>query len=131
MVDATWTSGDSTVRWTRRRGPGEDSGLVDNNSSPSFGTKLLAISGTLALIAYMLIGFLLDGWAWGWVVFLIPGAIRAWQAVGQPKTPAEISGAGAGHGAGSSTSAPSVEADPSHEGHEPGDTPPPPQRYQG
>ena len=107
---------------------------MDNTSSPSFGTKLLAISGTLALIAYMLIGFLLEGWAWGWVVFLIPGAIRAWQAVGQPKTPAEISGTGAGHGAGSSTPNPSTSSSnthPSHEGHEPGDTPPPPQRYQG
>lgn len=41
---------------------------------------VLAISGTLALAAFMVIGMVFNGWAWGWIVFLIPGMLRTYLA---------------------------------------------------
>lgn len=39
---------------------------------------ILAASGSLALIAFLFCGLALDGWAWAWLFFLVPGALRAW-----------------------------------------------------
>lgn len=42
----------------------------------SMADRLMVGSGTLALIAFVLCGFLLNGWAWAWVFFLVPGLLR-------------------------------------------------------
>lgn len=52
-------------------------------NSGTFTTKLLAISGTIALVVYILLGSLFGAWAWAWIVFLVPGAIRLWQGAGR------------------------------------------------
>lgn len=41
---------------------------------------LLAISGGLATIAFLIIGFVFSGWAWAWIVFMIPGLLRTYLA---------------------------------------------------
>lgn len=82
-------------------------------AGPSFATKLLAISGGLATIIFLVLGFVFHAWAWAWLVFLVPGLVRTWQSVGQ----------------GDAGSAPVARPLPSAS-HE-GDEPPAPQRYQG
>lgn len=49
------------------------------------GQRLLAISGTLALIIFFVLGFAFGAWGIAWIVFLIPGMVRAWMAVEAPK----------------------------------------------
>lgn len=44
---------------------------------------LLAISGGLATVAFLILGFVFHGWAWGWVVFLIPGLVRGYLAASE------------------------------------------------
>lgn len=75
------------------------------NKASGESKKLVALSGTIALIAFVLLGALFDGWGWAWVVFLVPGVIRVWQAVGDK------------------------ESDPSHDGEEAGGVAPP-RRYE-
>lgn len=41
---------------------------------------IAAMSGGLATIAFFIIGFALHGWAWGWIVFLIPPMIHRYLA---------------------------------------------------
>ncbi|MEI2765252.1 MAG: DUF1707 domain-containing protein [Dermatophilaceae bacterium] len=41
-------------------------------------SRLVAMSGSLALLAFLACGFLLRGWAWAWIFFLVPGLVRAW-----------------------------------------------------
>lgn len=86
------------------------------STSPSTATKLLAISGSLALIVFIVLGVVFHAWAWAWVVFLIPGAIRAWQAVGQDHDAAVTQG--------------HDDVRVSHEGEEARRDAPPPQRYE-
>lgn len=43
--------------------------------------RALAISGGLATVVFLIIGFALDGWAWGWIVFLIPGLVRGYYGI--------------------------------------------------
>lgn len=93
----------STDRWTHRQRGGRHSGGMNKASGES--KKLVALSGTIALIAFVLLGALFDGWGWAWVVFLVPGVIRVWQAVGDK------------------------ESDPSHDGEEAGGVAPP-RRYE-
>lgn len=87
-------------------------------SSPSIGHRLLAISGTLTLIVFLVLGLAFGAWAWAWVVFLIPGAIGAWQGAGRPDNRTEAASRGI----------PSP-LPPGHEGAEPGDDIPPPRGY--
>ncbi|MBK7720754.1 MAG: DUF1707 domain-containing protein [Austwickia sp.] len=44
--------------------------------------RLLAISGGLSLVLFFAIGFGLHGWAWAWIVFLIPGLVRGYYGMG-------------------------------------------------
>ncbi|MCA0178312.1 MAG: hypothetical protein LCH77_01675 [Actinobacteria bacterium] len=39
---------------------------------------MLAMSGGLATVIFLIIGFVFNGWAWGWIVFLIPGLMRTY-----------------------------------------------------
>lgn len=82
-------------------------------------TKLLASSGTLAVIAFFILGFIFNAWAWAWVVFLVPGVVAIWfgdeperKAVGRRRDTTSRLPQG-------------------HEGSEQGSGPPPPQRYEG
>ena len=54
-------------------------------SSNSTAQKLLAISGSLALIVFLVLGFAFHAWPIAWVAFLVPGMIRTWMAVEAPK----------------------------------------------
>lgn len=45
---------------------------------PTTMDRLIAVSGPLALITFFLIGFGLGAWYVAWLVFLVPGALRAW-----------------------------------------------------
>uniref|UniRef100_UPI001C92FD7C hypothetical protein n=1 Tax=Dermacoccus nishinomiyaensis TaxID=1274 RepID=UPI001C92FD7C len=56
-----------------------------NASSNSTAQKLLAISGPLALIVFLVLGLVFHAWAIAWVAFLVPGMIRTWMAVEAPK----------------------------------------------
>jgi len=60
--------------------PGQGGASVPAERKGGRMAGLMAISSTLALIAFMIIGFVFDGWAWGWVVFLMPGLLKSWQA---------------------------------------------------
>ncbi|MEI2778173.1 MAG: hypothetical protein V9G19_19845 [Tetrasphaera sp.] len=55
--------------------------MADQPTAPTrnIGGGLIAASGTLALIAFVFCGVVFDGWAWAWVFFLVPAAIRAFQ----------------------------------------------------
>lgn len=52
---------------------------------PTTAEKLLAISGSLALITFFVLGFAFDAWAVAWVVFLVPGLLRRWVSVEAPQ----------------------------------------------
>ncbi|WP_344084123.1 hypothetical protein [Nostocoides veronense] len=39
---------------------------------------MLAMSSGLATVLFLIIGFVFDGWVWGWIVFLIPGLVRTY-----------------------------------------------------
>ena len=54
-------------------------------SSNSTAQKLLAISGSLALIVFLVLGFAFHAWPIAWVAFLVPGMIRTWMAVEAPE----------------------------------------------
>jgi hypothetical protein len=41
-------------------------------------TRLVAASGSIALIAFLFAGMVFGAWAWAWVFFLVPGALKAW-----------------------------------------------------
>lgn len=58
-------------------GSGPGAGL-DLPSQPTTMDRLVAVSGPLALITFFLIGFGLGAWYVAWLVFLVPGALRAW-----------------------------------------------------
>jgi hypothetical protein len=45
--------------------------------------RLEAVSGTLAFALFMVCGFLLDGWAWSWLFFLLPGIVYTWNRAGR------------------------------------------------
>ena len=47
--------------------------------------KLLAVSGTLALITFFVLGFAFHAWEIAWVVFLVPGLLRRWVSFDEPK----------------------------------------------
>lgn len=83
------------------------------DKTPKLGAQLVAVSGTIALIVYLLAGWFFGAWAWAWIVFLVPGLIVRWQS--------------AGRGESSGTATPPA----SHEGSEPAKDVPPPQRYEG
>ena len=51
--------------------------------SSSIADRLMVGSGTLALIAFVLCGILLNGWGWAWVFFLVPGLLRAFNGSGE------------------------------------------------
>ena len=41
---------------------------------------ILAMSGGLATVAFLIIGFAFSGWYYAWIVFLIPGLLRTYLA---------------------------------------------------
>lgn len=43
--------------------------------------RLLAISGGLATIIFLALGFAFGAWAWAWIVFLIPGLVRGYYGI--------------------------------------------------
>lgn len=87
--------------------------------SDSTRTKLMATSGSLAVIVFFVLGFVFDAWAWAWVVFLVPGVVTIWFGDDEPSKKQVKRDAG-------QSSAP---LPPGHEGED--GNPPPPQRYQG
>ncbi len=44
--------------------------------------RLAAVSGPLSLILFFVCGFAFNGWAWAWIVFLLPGVVFAWARAG-------------------------------------------------
>lgn len=98
------------------------------NTHAGVGTKLLAVSGTVALIVYILAGMIFGAWAWAWVVFLVPGAIRAWMGAGESTQQIETQGRGAGRPAVADAA---EEASESHRGSEGPSPIPPPRTYEG
>ncbi len=51
--------------------PITQSGELADARHSELATRLWAVSGTSAVVIYMIIGFAFDGWGWGWIVFLI------------------------------------------------------------
>jgi hypothetical protein len=51
--------------------------------APTTLDRLEAVSGPLAFALFMLSGFLLDGWAWSWIFFLLPGIVYTWNRTGR------------------------------------------------
>lgn len=51
------------------------------HTPPEQVTRMLAISGGLSTVAFLFIGFVLHGWAWGWIVFMIPGLVRGYYGI--------------------------------------------------
>lgn len=47
-------------------------------SAPTTLDRLEAISKPLAVVIFLVCGFALRGWAWAWIVFLVPGILHAW-----------------------------------------------------
>jgi hypothetical protein len=50
---------------------------------PTTMDRLEAVSGPLAFALFMVCGFLLDGWAWSWLFFLLPGIVYTWNRAGR------------------------------------------------
>ncbi len=46
-------------------------------SGPSTADRLVAVSGPLSFVLFMVCGFL-GGWAWSWIFFMLPGILYAW-----------------------------------------------------
>lgn len=53
-------------------GPGSPA-PVAHPRGREFGERLMAVSGSLALVAFFVLGFAFHAWAWAWVVFVLPG----------------------------------------------------------
>jgi hypothetical protein len=51
--------------------------------APTTLERLEAVSGPLAFALFLLCGFLLRGWAWSWVFFLLPGIVYTWNRAGR------------------------------------------------
>ena len=51
-------------------------------TQPTTMDRLEAVSGPLAFALFMVCGFLLDGWAWSWLFFLLPGIVYTWNRAG-------------------------------------------------
>lgn len=81
-------------------------------------SKVMVASGMVAVIAYFALGYLLDAWAWAWIVFLVPGIVRVWVPPGR-----SIDASGSGH--------PQGTLPPGHEGSETPGLTSPPQRDEG
>ncbi len=48
-------------------------------------TRMLAISGGLATVVFLVLGFAFGAWAWAWIVFLIPGLVRGYYGISGTK----------------------------------------------
>ncbi len=96
---------------------------MDSSTSAPLASKLFAISGTLAVPVFLFVGFVFHAWAWAWVVFLVPGMVRTWQAVGR----GDDRQLGQGHGTATGAEDRTPPPPTSYEGEDPL----PPQRYQG
>lgn len=98
--DPTWDSptqhGDTEPQRPTASAPSTDPSTVTPPPSPattqpptapapvasgevSLGNRLTAISGGLATVIFLLLGFVFHAWAWAWIVFLVPGLIHRWQ----------------------------------------------------
>lgn len=53
---------------------------VRPSASPDVWQRASAVAGSLALVVFFVCGFALDGWAWAWIVFLLPGALAGMSA---------------------------------------------------
>ncbi len=57
--------------------PGPDgSGQAPTSTGMSQADRLLAVSGSIATIVFLVLGIAFGAWAWAWIVFLIPGVVR-------------------------------------------------------
>lgn len=55
-----------------------DSALSTQSSNQSdLWARLAKISSAFSVIIFFFCGFVLDGWAWAWIAFLIPGAFAS------------------------------------------------------
>lgn len=51
---------------------------MNTNQLPTAAHRFLAISHSVALIAFFVLGFGLHAWAIAWVAFLLPGMAHKW-----------------------------------------------------
>lgn len=52
-------------------------------ASPDIWNRLMAGSSGIALVAFFILGFGFNGWAWAWLVFLVPGIIASMANAGE------------------------------------------------
>lgn len=57
---------------------------MNTNQPMTTAHKLLAVSGTLALITFFVLGFAFHAWEIAWVAFLVPGLLRRWVSLDAP-----------------------------------------------
>lgn len=57
---------------------------MNSNQPMTTARKLLAVSGTLALITFFVLGFAFHAWEIAWVVFLVPGLLHRWVSLDAP-----------------------------------------------
>ncbi|WP_048555373.1 hypothetical protein [Nostocoides japonicum] len=50
---------------------------------PTVGERLMAVSGSLSVVVFLLLGFVFHAWAWAWLVFLVPGLVWKWNHPGE------------------------------------------------
>lgn len=50
---------------------------------PTTMDRLAAIATPLGFALFMFCGFVLDGWAWAWIFFMLPGIVLAWNKAGR------------------------------------------------
>lgn len=84
------------------------------------------------MIAFFVLGFVFHAWGWAWIVFLLPGVASIWFGDDTSRRSGRgSSGAARRRSVGPRSTEGSGGLPPGHEGAEPGDLPPPPQRYEG
>lgn len=55
---------------------------MNTNQHPTNAQRFLAISHSVALIAFFVLGFGLHAWAIAWVAFMLPGMAHKWVNAG-------------------------------------------------
>lgn len=51
---------------------------MNTNQLPTTAHRFLAVSHSIALITFFVLGFGLHAWAIAWVAFLLPGMVQKW-----------------------------------------------------
>jgi hypothetical protein len=50
-------------------------------------SRMLAISGGLVTVVFLVLGFAFHAWPWAWVVFLVPGLVRGYYGLDRKDGP--------------------------------------------